>query len=96
MRSLGDSYVRDEFKRHQKIDNPLQIVAFHSQWQMYLEQFKGGKDGISIRGKSLEPEMFDKVSKECGRWKLGRYRSSRALLPSSRSGEFSYQSKVYL
>lgn len=65
MRSLGDSYVRDEFKRHQKIDNPLQIVAFHSQWQMYLEQLKGGKDGIQIRGKSLETDMFDKVSGVC-------------------------------
>ncbi len=37
MRSLGDNYIKDEFRRHQNIDNPLQIVGFLGQWKQYLD-----------------------------------------------------------
>ncbi|ORY92280.1 hypothetical protein BCR43DRAFT_463445 [Syncephalastrum racemosum] len=37
MRSMGDDYVKSEFRRHQKIDNPAHIVGFISEWQSYLE-----------------------------------------------------------
>lgn len=33
MRSMGDDYVKAEFKRHKDIDNPAHIVGFVSQWQ---------------------------------------------------------------
>lgn len=33
MRSLGDDYVKAEFKRHKAIENPAHIVGFVSQWQ---------------------------------------------------------------
>lgn len=33
MRSMGDDYVKSEFRRHQKIDNPAHIVGFISEWQ---------------------------------------------------------------
>lgn len=36
-RSLGDTYVRSEFRAHKDIDNPLQIIGFLSSWQRYLE-----------------------------------------------------------
>ncbi|WFC93902.1 hypothetical protein MBRA1_000528 [Malassezia brasiliensis] len=62
MRSLGDDYVKSEFRRHQKIDNPLQIVGFCSQWKMYLDslhmdQFKPG----GSRGQALDPKLIDKL-----------------------------------
>ncbi|PWN52582.1 ACN9-domain-containing protein, partial [Violaceomyces palustris] len=65
MRSLGDSYIKDEFRRHQNIDNPLQIVAFLGQWKMYLDQLQmdQGQPGGSV-GKRLDPEKLDKLSDE--------------------------------
>ncbi|KAA1112903.1 acetate non-utilizing protein 9 [Puccinia graminis f. sp. tritici] len=37
MRSLGDLYVKDEFRRCRSIDNPIQIIGFLSQWKLYLD-----------------------------------------------------------
>ncbi|KAI9489998.1 hypothetical protein BDB00DRAFT_577016 [Zychaea mexicana] len=37
LRSMGDDYVKSEFRRHQNIDNPAHIIGFISQWQDYLE-----------------------------------------------------------
>jgi Complex1_LYR-like len=75
MRSLGDNYVKDEFKRHQKIDNPLHIVGFLSQWKLYLDALEQGDTGEAgegeshidaaskryFRGKRLDPETMEKV-----------------------------------
>lgn len=36
-KSLGDMYVKAEFRAHKNIDNPLQIIGFLSSWQKYLE-----------------------------------------------------------
>ncbi|WFD37518.1 uncharacterized protein MJAP1_000462 [Malassezia japonica] len=65
MRSLGDDYIKAEFRRHQKIDNPLQIVGFCSQWKMYLDALQADKQmpGGS-RGQSLDPKLLDKFSDE--------------------------------
>lgn len=65
MRALGDDYVKAEFRRHQKIDNPLQIVAFCSQWKMYLDtlvQARATPEGV--RGVSLDPGLMEKLSDE--------------------------------
>lgn len=40
-RVLGDSYVKNEFKLHKDIDNPVQIIGFLSSWQKYLESLLG-------------------------------------------------------
>ncbi|CAO1612751.1 unnamed protein product [Sympodiomycopsis kandeliae] len=74
MRSLGDNYLKDEFKRHKKIDNPLQIVGFLGQWKVYLDQLEeaalsnaGKSEGEKKRffeGRKLEMEQFEKLSEE--------------------------------
>jgi hypothetical protein len=33
MRSMGDDYVKSEFRRHKDTDNPVHIIGFISQWQ---------------------------------------------------------------
>lgn len=60
LRSLGDEYVKAEFKAHQKIDNPLHIVGFLTQWQDYLKSLDGGlwKEG------KLSQEDLEKMSPE--------------------------------
>ncbi|SAL98179.1 hypothetical protein [Absidia glauca] len=40
MRSMGDDYVKSEFRRHKDTDNPVHIIGFISQWQDYLELIK--------------------------------------------------------
>lgn len=73
MRSLGDNYVKDEFRRHRKIDNPLQIVGFLGQWKMYLDELEesalsnAGKSNPEkkrfFEGRKLDMAQFDKVRK---------------------------------
>ena len=43
MRTLGDKYIRDEFRQHRKVDNPLHIVGFLSQWKLYLDAMEIGE-----------------------------------------------------
>ena len=66
MRSLGDDYVKAEFRRHQKIENPLHIVGFCSQWKMYLDAITRDaqqNEGLA-RGQSLDPDLLDRFSDE--------------------------------
>lgn len=60
LRPLGDQYVKAEFKAHQKIDNPLHIVGFLTQWQDYLRNLSGGK---WMEGK-LSRQELEKMSPE--------------------------------
>lgn len=70
MRSLGDVYVKDEFRRCRSIDNPIQIIGFLSQWKFYLDNLQitqetasNGKSSIKI-GKKLPEDLLDKLSPE--------------------------------
>ncbi|KLO06829.1 ACN9-domain-containing protein [Schizopora paradoxa] len=65
MRSLGDVYVKDEFKRHRKIDNPVHIIGFLSQWKMYLDEIPQSEEGARRwSGKKMDPTVFEKMSAE--------------------------------
>ncbi|KXN84870.1 Acetate non-utilizing protein 9, mitochondrial [Leucoagaricus sp. SymC.cos] len=64
MRSLGDVYVKSEFRRHREVTNPAHIIGFLSQWKMYLEQMPDREGGKYYRGKRLDPTVFEKMSSE--------------------------------
>lgn len=57
-RSLGDKYVKSEFKLHKDIDNPLHIVGFLASWQDYLKLINDGQWQTG----SLSKETFEKMS----------------------------------
>ena len=38
MRSIGDAYVKSEFKLHKKASKPEQIEQFFEEWKKYLDQ----------------------------------------------------------
>lgn len=57
-RSLGDKYVKSEFRLHKDIDNPLHIVGFLASWQDYLNLINNGKWQTG----SLSRETFEKMS----------------------------------
>lgn len=74
MRSLGDTYLRDEFRRHRSVTNPLQVVGFLGGWKIYLDQLEGELDGgiagattgeggnkRFFEGRKLSAEEFEKV-----------------------------------
>ncbi|EST04784.1 Complex 1 LYR protein [Kalmanozyma brasiliensis GHG001] len=65
MRAVGDNYVKDEFRRHKGIDNPLQIIGFLSSWKMYLDQLEvqQGQPG-GFRGERLDAQLLEKMSDE--------------------------------
>ncbi|EIN08247.1 ACN9-domain-containing protein [Punctularia strigosozonata HHB-11173 SS5] len=65
MRSLGDDYVKSEFRRHRTSDNPVHIIGFLSQWKMYLDQLPtGAEDAEHFSGKKMDPTVFEKMSNE--------------------------------
>ncbi|KAH9819974.1 hypothetical protein DFH28DRAFT_885877 [Melampsora americana] len=67
MRSLGDLYVKDEFRRCRSIDNPIHIIGFLGQWKIYLDtlasQSNGGNLGEKV-GRQLSEEILEKLSSE--------------------------------
>ncbi|WFD29372.1 hypothetical protein MSPP1_000381 [Malassezia sp. CBS 17886] len=62
LRALGDDYVKAEFRRHQRVDNPLQIVSFCGQWKIYLDTLLADAQGMP--GQPLDPTMLDKFTDE--------------------------------
>ncbi|CAG8727502.1 4671_t:CDS:2, partial [Acaulospora colombiana] len=62
MRSLGDDYVKSEFKRHKTADNPVHIMGFLVEWNRYLDQLdvQLGAPG-TFRGRKMDDTMFEKL-----------------------------------
>lgn len=36
-RILGDQYVKSEFRAHRNVENPMHIVGFLTEWQLYAQ-----------------------------------------------------------
>lgn len=63
MRSLGDDYVKAEFRRHREITNPVHIMGFLTQWKMYFDELpRDPSDSRSF--KKLDPTVYEKMSAE--------------------------------
>lgn len=58
MRVLGDKYVMAEFRAHRNVDNPVHIVGFLSEWQMYVQSIEGD----AWRGEKMDKSKIDKMS----------------------------------
>lgn len=52
-----------EFRRHEKVDNPVHIIGFLSQWKMYLDALPvaPGADAETFSGSKMDPTVFEKV-----------------------------------
>ncbi|KAF3047699.1 acetate non-utilizing protein 9 [Didymella heteroderae] len=57
-RLLGDMYVKAEFRAHKDIDNPVQIIGFLSEWQMYAQAIEGD----TWKGEKMDKAKIDKMS----------------------------------
>ena len=59
-RVLGDQYIKAEFRAHQRIDNPLHIVGFLTEWQLYAQKLEGD----SWKDERMEAGKVEKMSDE--------------------------------
>ncbi|KIM57417.1 hypothetical protein SCLCIDRAFT_1219468 [Scleroderma citrinum Foug A] len=60
MRSLGDEYVKAEFRRHRKVTNTVYVMGFLTQWKMYLDALPQDLGAKNFR--KLDPTVFEKMS----------------------------------
>ncbi|OJI98629.1 hypothetical protein ASPVEDRAFT_38130, partial [Aspergillus versicolor CBS 583.65] len=58
MRILGDSYLKSEFRAHRRTENPLHIIGFLTEWQLYAQKLEGD----SWIGEKLDKGKLDKMS----------------------------------
>ncbi|KAF9885459.1 acetate non-utilizing protein 9 [Aspergillus nanangensis] len=58
MRILGDGYVKSEFRAHRNVDNPLHIIGFLTEWQLYAQKLEGN----NWEGDKLDKSKMDKMS----------------------------------
>ncbi|RAL16240.1 succinate dehydrogenase assembly factor 3 [Aspergillus homomorphus CBS 101889] len=58
MRLLGDSYVKSEFRAHRSVENPLHIIGFLTEWQLYVQKLEGD----AWIGEKLDKSKLDKMS----------------------------------
>ncbi|KAI9795805.1 MAG: acetate non-utilizing protein 9 [Piccolia ochrophora] len=57
-RTIGDQYVSAEFRRHRDVENPVHIIGFLTEWQMYAQAVEGDQ----WRGEKLDRGKVDKMS----------------------------------
>ena len=84
MRALGDSYVREEFRRHRTASATF-LQPFFTEWQAYAGALRSGSasgglgDGGASVGRDLAPEQAASLSKE-QQEQLARLREEAATL----------------
>lgn len=58
MRLLGDAYIKSEFRAHREVENPVHIIGFLTEWQMYAQQLEGD----SWLGERMDIGKIEKMS----------------------------------
>ncbi|KAK0673364.1 putative mitochondrial acetate non-utilizing protein 9 precursor [Cercophora samala] len=60
MRLLGDEYVKAEFRAHRSVENPVHLIGFLTEWQLYAQKIEGD----AWRGEKLDEGKIQKMSDE--------------------------------
>ena len=78
---LGDQYIKSEFRAHQKIDNPIHIVGFLTEWQLYAQKLEGD----NWQDERMDEAKVSKLSDE----QIGQlYELMRAMQARGRGEEY--------
>ena len=40
-RVLGDEYLKSEFRSHRNVENPIHLIGFLTEWQLYAQKLEG-------------------------------------------------------
>ncbi|KAK7046398.1 cyanate hydratase [Favolaschia claudopus] len=62
LRYMGDNYVKAEFRRHEKVTNPVHVIGFLSQWKVYLDGVPKGPGAKDFAGKKLDPTDLSSIT----------------------------------
>ncbi|KAJ3359283.1 acetate non-utilizing protein 9 [Allomyces javanicus] len=62
LRYMGDQYARDEFRRHQHVDNAVFISQFYEQWRFYAEEMERQHKSGAVQGRALDPTVLDQMN----------------------------------
>lgn len=57
-RTLGDAYVKSEWRLHRKAENPMHIIGFLTEWQLYAQHL----EGENWKGDKMDKAKIDKLS----------------------------------
>ncbi|KAL2126876.1 hypothetical protein VTI74DRAFT_11691 [Chaetomium olivicolor] len=60
MRVLGDEYVKAEFRAHRDVENPVHLIGFLTEWQLYAQKIEGD----AWAGEKLDQGKIEKMSDE--------------------------------
>ncbi|KAK3986886.1 putative mitochondrial acetate non-utilizing protein 9 precursor [Cladorrhinum sp. PSN332] len=60
MRLLGDEYIKAEFRAHREVENPVHLIGFLTEWQLYAQKIEGD----SWLGEKLDQGKVEKLSDE--------------------------------
>ncbi|KAK4659563.1 Bifunctional NAD(P)H-hydrate repair enzyme [Podospora pseudocomata] len=60
MRLLGDEYVKAEFRAHRSVENPVHLIGFLTEWQLYAQKVEGD----AWRGEKLDEGKIQKMNDE--------------------------------
>ncbi|TVY83429.1 Succinate dehydrogenase assembly factor [Lachnellula suecica] len=58
MRLLGDEYIKSEFRAHRNVENPVHIIGFLTEWQLYAQKLEGD----SWIGERMDIGKIEKMS----------------------------------
>ncbi|TID14190.1 ACN9-domain-containing protein [Venturia nashicola] len=58
LRVLGDQYIKSEFRAHRDVENPLHIVGFLTQWQLFAQKI----EGAAWNEDAIDQATFEKMS----------------------------------
>jgi|AntRauTorckE5430_2_1112549.scaffolds.fasta_scaffold07968_1 hypothetical protein len=61
MKSLGDSYVKSEFRLHQGVTKEDQLTRFFSEWNNYLQQIEQGARARASQAAGITDGQKSKV-----------------------------------
>ncbi|KAK4181733.1 putative mitochondrial acetate non-utilizing protein 9 precursor [Triangularia setosa] len=60
MRLLGDEYIKAEFRAHRSVENPVHLIGFLTEWQLYAQKIEGD----AWMGEKLDEGKIQKMSDE--------------------------------
>ncbi|KAK0632349.1 hypothetical protein B0T14DRAFT_420266 [Immersiella caudata] len=79
MRLLGDEYIKAEFRAHRDVENPVHLIGFLTEWQLYAQKI----EGESWAGEKLDEGKIAKMSDE----QLGQLYELMRAIQKRDSGE---------
>ncbi|KAJ4290925.1 hypothetical protein N0V90_010121 [Kalmusia sp. IMI 367209] len=57
-RTVGDLYIKAEFRAHKDVDNPVHIIGFLTEWQLYAQMLEGD----AWKDAKMDKSKIDKMS----------------------------------